>query len=141
MADVRWRFYYGCWGGTGHYLWTPRGHLADEDRALPWAPNEIDPRLAGDPALVNLRMRSAGLFVWDGDVVHQPEGMVRVHRREGWTALAWWDRSLDRRFGSNVAFFVEADVDAEEVVRAARETFPHIFARFTYPLVLPLRAP
>ncbi len=130
-------FYYGCWGGVGHYLWTPRGQFADEDRALPWAPHEIDPRLAGDPNLMNPRMRAVGIFVWDGNLEHQPEGMVRVHHREGWTAVGWWDRSLDRRFGSNAAFFVEATVDAEEALRAAREAFPAIFARIRYPLRAP----
>lgn len=68
----------------------------------------------------------------------QRECAALLHHRDGWTALAFWDRSADRRHGSNTAFFVEGTHDAAGMLAICRERFPLHFARFTFPIeVLP----
>lgn len=109
--------YFGAWGGPGHYLWTAEGRRTD-DSVLPWCRGKyrtgIDSTLC--PAL-------------DGS---EPEGKAALHHREGWTALAFWDRSQDQRLGSNSAFLAQGTHTAEEILTAAREDFPSICARFTF---------
>lgn len=35
-------FYFGCWGGAGHYIWTPRGDHPQPEKAGPWKPHDLD---------------------------------------------------------------------------------------------------
>jgi len=62
----------------------------------------------------------------------QPEGFATVTRVAGLTIVAFWDRSGDRRFGSNSAFVADGEHCFDEVMAAAREAFPSIFKRFTF---------
>jgi hypothetical protein len=62
----------------------------------------------------------------------QPEGVAKVTRQGGWTALAFWDRSVDHRHGSNSTFFLEGDYDYEGALALARDLFPEVFARFAF---------
>lgn len=61
------------------------------------------------------------------------DGRCIVVRRHGWTVIAFWDRSGDSRGASNSAFMVSCDAPAEEILAAAREQWPEIFARPNFP--------
>lgn len=68
--------------------------------------------------------------------INQAEGVVAHDQKDGWTAIAFWDRSVDSRFGSNSAFLIHAEVSAEEAWRLAKERFPQVCARFKFPIKL-----
>lgn len=56
---------------------------------------------------------------------------------EWWSALSWWDRSVDVRPGSNATFVTDARVAPHALLQIAREGFPEVFARMKYEIVLP----
>jgi len=113
--------YFGVWGHPGHYLWTADGRLDRDDRRLS---RLIDGNLAPQPERPRRPYQS-------GPPV-QPEGFATVTRVAGLTIVAFWDRSGDRRFGSNSAFVADGEHCFDEVMAAAREAFPSIFKRFTF---------
>jgi hypothetical protein len=63
-------------------------------------------------------------------------GEALLHHRERagvtWTALAFWDRSVDDRYGSNSVFILRGALSFEEAVTLAREQFPEVWARFSF---------
>ena len=125
MKAVHSTWFFGCWGHVGHYLWSPAGVMfRHQGTGLPWA--DIDSVLC--PGNRNRHGEVEGK--------DQVEGMVRLHSRDGWTALAWWDRSVDKRHGSNAALFMHDVATFEAMLECGRRRFPDIFARFTYTIVL-----
>jgi hypothetical protein len=104
--------YFGCWGRSGHYMWTPFGHHANEDR-LPRA----------------LQSRAIDCKYPGGDRKEQPVNRARVVVVDGWTVLAFWDRSQDGRGNSNAAFLLEGEHDFARMVFEAERRFPDVFKR------------
>jgi hypothetical protein len=106
-------YYFGCIGESGHYLW-----VSDMRKSLdsigPWG-WEIDGGLA-----------PAG---------HGRELVAAIHHLNGWTAVSFWDRSVDTRSGSNSTFLVHANLGFDEIVRLARQDFPGVFKRLSGPVV------
>jgi hypothetical protein len=121
-------YYFGCVGGLGHYFHDGalrRVHGAKTE--IPWpnvdaalCPGYVDPMLPG---------------TWRTEAP-QIEGAAAVHHKAGWTALAFWDRSVDTRGGSNSVFFVEGTHNFAAMVVIARQRFPSVWARFTFPVTL-----
>ena len=35
-------FYFGCWGGPGHFVWAPDGGHARPEMAGPWTQGDLD---------------------------------------------------------------------------------------------------
>ena len=129
-------FYFGCWGGLGHYVWTPSGMHPRPAMAGPWSEGDLD----AEPLPVAFaRYNGAHLadpargFMPIGTHEKQPLGVWRVttgRNADGpWTALGCWDRSEDRRLGSKAVFVAEGDQDAEAMKRIAAEHFPQAWAR------------
>lgn len=74
----------------------------------------------------------------------QPEGVSAVHHKDGWTALAFWDRSIDRRTNSNSVFLFSGDHDFLRMIALAIEHFPSVMKRFEFPItehVIRVRVP
>lgn len=116
--------YFGCWNGPGHFLWLPRGiHASREvqDR-LPWdnIDGALQPAIRGGPRGAYNIMQP------------EPQGKAALHRKKGWTCIAFWDRSADKRDGSNSNFFVRGTFAFEEMVRITKAHFPPIWDRFTF---------
>ena len=63
-----------------------------------------------------------------------PDGDIVYAQKDGWTAIAFWDRSGDSRPGSNSAFLTPALVDLDELIRRAREQWPEVFRRQGFPV-------
>lgn len=63
---------------------------------------------------------------------HQREGEYSLHHAEGWTALAWWDRSMRCGYWSNSALFTKGHVSASTLLERGRETFPERMAKIAY---------
>jgi hypothetical protein len=119
--------YFGCWNTTGHYLHHPDGRTLSSARhevdGFPWSDHHIDTGL-----LKNGKRED----VCDGRVFWTCGGKVF------WYAFYWWDRSVDRRSGSNSGFYVRGFgwPEAQAAFDYACTQFPKVVARQKHPLVL-----
>lgn len=100
----------------GHFWWVGqvrRGRLQDDD--VPWpaweADGELQPR---DPT--------------------QPQGLCKLHERDGWTCIAWWDRTRDTRPSSCSVFAAKGRHTFEEMCELLRQFYPNVAERQTEPL-------
>jgi hypothetical protein len=114
-------YYFGCLGNVGHYLHAPGGIRAQYSRVpvgFPgaWAGGGLDGTL-----LDNKRS--------------EVQGLGRLHHLQGWTALAFWDRSVDNRPGSNSAFVAKGTHSFQGMLALSRKARPQVFARFTFEVV------
>jgi hypothetical protein len=123
--------YFGCIKQVGHRLWS-RG-----PEPMPWirsAPIDAQPwGKAIDGGLC------PGVRELDGRTVtpeHQIEGVSRLVHDHGWTALAFWDRSVDDRPGSCSVWVAEGMHSAEAMIAAARAGYPTVWARYSFPVVV-----
>lgn len=113
--------FFGAWGRAGHYYWLPGRRLAESDRSLPASlqGGKIDGRLA--PQRREPRYPSSRL---------EAEGEAAAHHIDGWTVVAWWDRSVDRRGGSNSALLMRGTHSMPAVLLEAADKFPELLPRF-----------
>ncbi len=110
MSDV---FYFGCIGDIGHYMFNTHGRSVRDVGDMPWGRYGEDGKLPPEEG-------------------GQVQGEALVHHKDGWTALSFWDRSVDTRFGCNSNFFFRGTYDFAEAVALARTAFPQVWARFTF---------
>jgi hypothetical protein len=112
--------YFGCWGESGHYLFTPDGDTVRraERLALP---------VALQPAALDQGYcpRRAGVR----------QGEAKVTHVAGRTVLAFWDRSVDTRPGSHSTFVLSGTLDFDAAVAVARAAFPEVWARYRFAVV------
>lgn len=129
-------YYFGCWREPGHYLWLPG------TGGYPHKAGRAEGELLGSRS--HSHDPKPGIIPWgyslDGGLLtgsrYYTEGVARVAQRDGWTALSFWDQSVDSRPGSSSTFVFDALLTPEEALAAAREAFPPIFERFTFDVVL-----
>ncbi len=111
-------YYFGCSREPGHFLWEDdAGFMHSKLRydKLPWG-YKIDSSLCTGHS-------------------GSEEGRASLHHKDGWTAVAFWDRSVDSRPGSNSAFICDEEIDYDEMIRRSKETFPKIWERFNFEVV------
>lgn len=118
-------FYFGPWNRAGHYLIDERGmSVRDSERgSFPW--NEWS---SGDRGIDGrLQPWSDGTFGENKRYNRQeaPEGVALIHHKGGWTALSFWDRSVDTRGGCNSNYFAEGTFTFDEMVAMAKERFAY----------------
>ena len=104
-------YWFGCGDETGHYLYSVKRSI-DWKTETPWGGwKDLDGVLApkGDSK----------------DVL----GIATLTHKDGWTALAFWDRSQDPRRGSNVVFLANCELDFKQAVVACSVRFPRWAAR------------
>lgn len=107
-------YYFGCQDRTGHYLKDHTGKdLPTFNNDLPW--DQIDGVLCPEDT--------------------QKEGIVKIHHKNGWTAAAFWDYSIDGRPGSNSVLFVEDLLDFSGTIAELKKRFPKIYKRFDFKLI------
>lgn len=116
-------FYFGCWGRVGHSLHTPDGKSLSYSHRLPPDQTPWDDVLDG------------GLPPRPGRHMEAPNGHAALHHKDGWTALAFWDNSVDTRGGSHSTFLFEGIYDFDAALALARQQFPTIFARYPFEVV------
>jgi hypothetical protein len=112
-------YYFGCIERAGHYMWLPGPrpeYSKDGDfvRTNPWG------------------------FAIDGSLCPKgPEiqGQALIHHKDGWTALSFWDRSVDGRGKCNSSLLALGALTFAEMVSLFKEHFPSVFGRFTFPIV------
>lgn len=110
-------YYFGKWPGDegGHFLWSPTGNRISSYKAT----------VLGYPPVELLD----GEFCPKG---RQIEGLAQVTLFKGWSILAFWDRSGDKRGGSNSAFLAKGQFGFEELLKAARIQYPKHFERMDF---------
>lgn len=117
-------YYFGCRDHAGHCLYDAAGGTMVQSVRYPgnnpWG-LEIDGGLC-----------PGGRDHRSADGVEQPEGRALIHRKDGWTALAFWDRSLDPRPNSCSVFLVEGTHDFASMLTLAKRYFPMVVARFKF---------
>lgn len=127
MEDVM--YYVGCQRESGHYLFKGGGHSGSLDfNSTPWG-YSADGGLA--PA-VRTKSRSGGGREYIGR--EAPQGVCAVHHKEGWTAIAFWDRSIDGRPHSNSGFFAMGQYSFDEMIQLAKKHYPSVMERFDFVL-------
>lgn len=109
-------YYWGCISGIekGHYLWRP---------GMRYASREIGELPEGWQGFLD-----GGLCPKE----QQIEGQALLHHLDGWTALAFWDRSMDTRPGSNSLFLAQGTFEFEQMLMIAEIHFPVIKSRFKF---------
>lgn len=119
-------FYFGCWGSPGHFPFMKGGHHSRE--YANW-PKSIWPRI--DAGFCKRLPKS-----WDeSSVKAEPQCGYTLTVIDGFTILAWWDRTGDSRPNSNSALIMQGEHSAETMFRVGRADFPEIFqrqAQFTF---------
>lgn len=119
--------YFGCWGQAGHYLFGEGGHHISSER-LPagfvetfgdhgWG---LDAKFC--PGYVGPYQRDR----------EEHEGEALLHHVNGWTVLAFWDRSVDKRGGCNSNFVERGTLTFEEMCTIAQAQFPSVWARYPF---------
>ena len=120
--------YFGCIGRAGHFLWSREGTGRPcTDRR----DRELTQRLGGLDGALCWNSKS-GRYSHERD---ETEGLAFVTHREGWTALAFWDRSVDHRGACNSAFVAEGTLTFAQIIRHARLRWPEVWARFSFDVV------
>jgi hypothetical protein len=106
-------YYFGCWREVGHYWWRPG------PSQISW--REYEQGCPTDQPWGHL----------DGKLTppSHRQSEAALHHREGWTALAVHDYTVDSRPGSNIAFLFDATLDFDRAVKAARAEFPQVVER------------
>lgn len=111
-------FYFGCIGQPGHFMHAQEGKWGRETfrftRDNPWG------------------------FTVDGGLCppgHETEGRAALHHKDDWTALAFWDRSVDRRGGSCSVFLASGEQTFDEMLALACARFPKVIARYKFEIV------
>lgn len=121
-------YYLGCWGRSGHYLFMPRRR---DFRSNDW--HHRMECLDGDLAPIAADVGGA----------YEPQFKAKAWRLTGYTpvpysAISWWDRSVDRRNGSNSIIFVPGHtVEPDVMLALAREYFPEVLSRLPEIELLP----
>jgi hypothetical protein len=112
-------FYFGCVDRPGHYLFiSDTREVWHKEDALP---SSIYPKC------------DTGFCRRD---INEKEGAANVAYVDGYTILAFWDRSVDKRGKSNSAFIEKGTFTFEEMIVKAKQEFPKVWARFTFEVCL-----
>ena len=113
-------YYFGCGTESGHYLFSDtRGRQSNRSDPLIHKLSHMDGVL---PPLSEKYLYRASVSRLGGI---------------GFSALSWWDRSVDKRPGSNSTVFIPwPDMPADDLIDYAASRFPWVFKRLPTPLTL-----
>lgn len=118
-------YYFGCYKEAGHYLWRAYQdgsitkmyeHNTEFPKDFPIQYRALDSCLLG--------------------YTKQIEGKGTLNYINGWTILAFWDRSQDKRFNSNSAFMIQGNYSLDKMKELAKAYFPQIYKRFNFDITL-----
>lgn len=124
-------YYFGCWDQPGHF-WRSTEYAKNRYIEDTVGPN-IHPRIDGGfcPGVVHPRMSQ-----FDRKTRPEVEGETAIHHIDGWTVMAFWDRSVDKRGACNSNFAARGTYDFEQMKDIARARFPTVMNRLKFELVL-----
>lgn len=109
-------YYFGYSPGRGH------GLMADDESPVRMSERRHMPRSLSEKELDTGYCPESSI---------QLQGAALLTQVDGWTVIAFWDRSGDGRLNSNSAFLAEGDHSFEQMCTLARERFPATWKRIT----------
>mgnify|MGYP001549230296 CR=1 FL=1 len=104
--------YYGCLRRIGHFLNSKQTNIQFHE--TPW-----------------------GYSLDEDAVVQKPDiadGKLYTAKKDGWTAVGFWDRSVDSRPNSKSIFLVAKDWPTERVMAEAEKQWPEVCGRPRFPV-------
>ncbi len=119
-------YYFGCHKRVGHYLFESEGIHFYDMSILPW--DKIDGSLA--PTINKIG--------YSNHKIKQecPQGQSAMHHKDGWTAVSFWDRSIDKRSNSNSNYFINKIVTWNDMVDMCKESYPETWKRYDFDIEL-----
>lgn len=113
-------YYFGPWDSPGHYIVDECGYSIYGDKlgTLPWTPGQLDGGL--QPHFADCAKKRGYHYC---NCPSGEEGPALLHHKNGWTALAFWDRSADKRGACNSVYMAEGTFDFNQMVEMARTRF------------------
>lgn len=127
-------FYFGPWERAGHYLHDERGSHIWRERdypTLPWG-DETDGGL--QPHFEDCAKKRSSYNRYC-NCPRGPEGVALIHHKNGWTALSFWDRSVDTRGACNSTYFAEGTFTFDEMVAMAKGRFAKRWNKMPFQVV------
>lgn len=121
-------YYFGCWERSGHF-WRGKNPYTTEHEILQKVP----------PALKHIDGRFCpGAVPGDSYARRRPEveGEAALHHVDGWTVLAWWDRSVDHRGACNSNIVARGTFDFTIMIEIGKAQYPRVITRQRSPIVL-----
>lgn len=108
-------FYFGPWDQAGHHM---RSANRPTDRSM-----DLEELRAES----NFTRTNPWGYEVDGDLCpkNTGQGLAMVHHKDGWTALSFWDYTVDHRPGSHSTYLTEGTFTFEEMVAMAKERFAY----------------
>lgn len=122
--------YFGPLYESGHFFHYEDGHSTSRDEVdgVPWKAHEIDgPLQHGAPDPSDRLQRRTRPTV---------EGEAAIHHKDGWTALTFWDYTIDKRGGSSSTYLSEGVFTFPQMVVLARQRFPKRWAMMRFEVKL-----
>lgn len=107
-------FYFGPWDQAGHRM---RSADRPTDRSM-----ELEERRAES----NFTRTNPWGYQVDGGLCPPQsfgQGRARLHQKDGWTAIAFWDMTVDTRPGSNSVYLAEGTFTFDQMVEMAKTRF------------------
>jgi hypothetical protein len=125
-------FYFGPYKQPGHYLFGIDGRKLynEQEASCPWKMEDIDGVLQQNCMFKFVDWHREG---------PQNEGEALIHYRDGWTALSFWDRSVDHRSGCNSTFMVKNIYTFEQMVELSKAHFKAKWESFSFKIYKPLQ--
>lgn len=121
--------YFGPLNEPGHVMYHDNGHKAysSDKTGCPWKDWEIDGSLqpgCPDPE-DRLQRRTRA----------EREGEARLHHKDGWTALSFWDRTIDKRSACNSTYLAKGLFTFDQMVELAKERFAERWNKMQFEVV------
>lgn len=124
--------YFGPWDRPGHYLHDANGSKVSEYnewgrkmlRGFPWC--------SSGTGIDGVLQPGTEIRFGRRHTVREVEGEALLHHRDGWTALSFWDRSVDSRGASNSTYFAEGAFTFDEMVAMAKDRFATRWKRMSF---------
>ena len=127
-------YYFGPWDRPGHYLHDEHGYSRGRaEGAMPWTLGQMDGDL--QPHFANC----AKTPTYPDRHCNCPcgkEGPALIHHKDGWTALAFWDRSVDKRGACCSVYLAEGAFDFDQMVALARTRFAVRWNKMSFQVTL-----
>ena len=119
-------FYYGCIGRPGHYLW------AVSDNGNPYSASWMFDHTTEKYAPLPWGYDLGGRLCPSTRESDQPEGFGKIHHVDGWTAWAFFDRTVDVRLGCSSVFIAKGEFDLDNMKYVAERFFHKIWKRIQH---------
>lgn len=115
-------FYFGPWDQTGHYFFAENGYSVQEERIPGFPFGHYGNRIPVDGCLQPGCRKDADGH-WNHRGNPEVQGEAALHHISGWTALSFWDRTVDTRYACNSTYFAEGTFSFEQMVEMAKARF------------------